>query len=419
MKKTLSVCLLAAAVGLAGSAYAVDLENVSSGSVVPGEWNSNFSACKSYAESNGMPMLVFWSNPGCAQCNKMKTACNTSTFVEWRKSKGIVMMFSEGDPSVKAFAKNSSGKFPYMRLYWPAGGVDVKFTGRSGTIQASGSTLQTQFINYLNAQLKSWNGSGSGGGTVIPAPTPVEPTPSVPVVGAEWKRARKLVASYYGEDGNIAGRVLVIAGKANAVRKTAKVKIQVMGLDGKTKTIGYSHFSVDRTTKGSVGNAIGGATVSITGSSVTGSLEYGGKSFEIKNVAPGGSMVNGDYAFDLESWPSSCEGMKVVEKYLPLGQTFSSSSSRWSFRRRSGTIKYDQNIGDFTSAVTNPSALKLTYKTATGFFKGTFEIFAEKSETKVKKYKATVTGFMVGDEGSGVATVKRVGSYNCTISPAE
>ena len=111
---------------------------------------------RSYAEENGVPLLLFWSSNGCGQCNKMKTACNQADFVAWRKERKLIFVFSENDPVSKAFAKNPSLKFPYMRLYWPAGGVDEKFTGRTSTIPASGATLQEQLMNYVDGKLKDW-----------------------------------------------------------------------------------------------------------------------------------------------------------------------------------------------------------------------------------------------------------------------
>ena len=160
MKKIILAALAACTLGVCRPLWAVDIQNASSEAIVPGEWNTNFSNAKTFAVQNGMPLLVLWSNPGCGYCNKMKTACNTDTFVAWRKAKQIVLVISEGDVSVRDWARGSNTQFPFMRLYWPSGNVDVAFTGRSTTIPATGSSLEAQLINYLDSLLKNWSPSG-------------------------------------------------------------------------------------------------------------------------------------------------------------------------------------------------------------------------------------------------------------------
>ena len=67
------------------------------------------------------------------------------------------------------------------------------------------------------------------------------------------------------------------------------------------------------------------------------------------------------------------------------------------------------------SSTSNPSGLKLSYNKTSGFFKGSFTIYAKKTATMAKRYTANVTGFMVGGSGAGSATVRNVGTYRCTI----
>ena len=96
----------------------------SSGAVVPGEWNSHFYAGKAYAEANNVPMLLFWANPGCGNCEKMISAVKTTEFKSWMASSGYVFVFVEGATTkeksdAKDFAWNVSKKFPYMSVYFP------------------------------------------------------------------------------------------------------------------------------------------------------------------------------------------------------------------------------------------------------------------------------------------------------------
>ena len=409
---------LACAAGIAGGTSAAKLENVGV-DVVPGEWTSSFTAAKNYAEQNGVPLLMFWSSDGCGQCNKMKTACNQADFVAWRKNRKIIMVFSESDPSTKAFAKNPSLKFPYMRLYWPAGYVDERFTGRAATIPAGGVTLQAQLMNYVDAKIKPWlaaggdPGSGTSGGGGTPTPTP---TPSVPTPGPEWKKARTLVGSYYTSEGLVMGRVTLKASKMNN-KGVAKIKVSVMDANGKVKNSSQKSFTVDATTKGSISGAFGSYSFSITGASISGTLSSNGVSYEVKPLATGGALTDGEFAFELLGYPESCQGYAVIDgdKYLPIYQTFTSKASRWSFARK-GTMKYDRKTGKFVmSSSDNPSGLKLSYNKTSGFFKGSFTVYAKRTEKMAKRYTANVTGFMVGGSGAGVATIKNVGTYQCTI----
>lgn len=415
--KKIAVSLVCAA-GIVGVGSAASLENVGK-DVIPGEWTSSFLLAKDYAEKNGVPLLLFWSSSGCGQCNRMKTACNQANFVTWRKERKLIFVFSENDPVSKPFAKNPSAKFPYMRLYWPAGGVDEKFTGRTSTIPASGATLQQQLMNFVDSKIRTWingdfdPGSGTSDSGTTPTPTP---TPSVPTPGAEWKKARTLSGSYYTSDGLVVGRIVMKAGKMNK-KGVAKIKVSVTDAAGKTKSSIQKAFTADATTEGSISGAFGTYSFSITGNNISGTFTVSGVSYEVKPLATGGSITDGTLTFSLLGYPENCQGNAVIdgEKYLPANQTFTSKSSRWKFDRK-GTLKYDRRASAFVmSSTQNPSGLKLSYKTTTGFFKGSFTIYTKKTATMAKRYTANVTGFMVGGSGAGVATVRNVGSYSCTI----
>ena len=409
MKKTILATLAVCALGLCRSLWAVDIANASSGPVVPGEWNTSFTATKAYAEQNKIPLLVLWSSPGCGYCNKMKTACNTDAFVSWRKEKKIVLLISEGDMTAKSFAVNDAKKFPYMRLYWPAGKVDVKFTGRSSYIPASGSTLEAQLISYLDSLLVNWSPSGSYEGGDTPTPTP---TPPKPVIGDEWKRARKLYGTAKTADGRVAGRVIVAAGKVNAKKGTAKVKVQILNLAGKVKTLGTKDFTVDKTTSGTVSSGVGSAAIDITGSSVAGTITYDGEVCDVSARAPGGSLKDGTLYFMLDDSIESWQGGTVIggDAFLPLQQEFTTKGSRWTFPRK-GSLSYNRKANVYVmSATDNPSGLKMAYSPTTGYAKGSFTIFTRVgAKTTIKRVTATVGGFMVGGEGDGLVSIKNVG----------
>ena len=86
----------------------------------PGVWTADFAGAKARADAEGIPLLIFWGNPGCGYCNRMKAAFETDEFKEWQSARGILMVKSEANSTVKKFARgegdneNKSGKFPYM-----------------------------------------------------------------------------------------------------------------------------------------------------------------------------------------------------------------------------------------------------------------------------------------------------------------
>ena len=81
-----------------------------------------------------------------------------------------------------------------------------------------------------------------------------------------------------------------------------------------------------------------------------------------------------------------------------------------------GNVKYDRSEDGFVAtSEANPSGLKLTYSAKDGTFKGAFKAYAEVSETRLKKYSATVTGAVVDGVGYGTATIKKVGSVPVTV----
>lgn len=92
----------------------------------------------------------------------------------------------------------------------------------------------------------------------------------------------------------------------------------------------------------------------------------------------------------------------------------------WTFDR-APTIKYRKHridgeteyelVGLDDDRKTNLSALKLTYQSRTGMFKGSFTLYASNEccterMPRIKKYKASVKGVMIDEEGYGTATVK-------------
>ncbi len=133
--------------------YAQWIVNVSLGT-----WTSDFALAKEYADINAIPMLVYWTNQGCHYCQTLeKNVFESEQFASWSQERQFVMVYSQGDSTVKQFAANPSRAFPYVAVYWNKGnGEDallVKFTGRNGMMPWKWGTLAEQFINSVDSVL--------------------------------------------------------------------------------------------------------------------------------------------------------------------------------------------------------------------------------------------------------------------------
>ena len=133
-------CLLAFASADAASPTATLLKTrrASSAAATTGVWLANFSKAKSYAQANGVPLVAVWSNgDSCGHCTTFEGACNSTYFKNWMKTSGCVFFFtypgdSQGGICGTIFhwcRKNKNSSYPFVRIYWPAGGVDIATVG--------------------------------------------------------------------------------------------------------------------------------------------------------------------------------------------------------------------------------------------------------------------------------------------------
>lgn len=91
MKKKLFAALAAALCSVA--VWAAVSEPISSGPIVPGEWNSNYRQAQKYAEDNNLPFIAIVSKQPaqCHFCALFHDKWCDDTFVEWAKSFGAIM----------------------------------------------------------------------------------------------------------------------------------------------------------------------------------------------------------------------------------------------------------------------------------------------------------------------------------------
>ena len=142
--------------------------------VVPGVWHASFSKAKSYATEHGVPLIAVWSNgDACGHCVIFESACNSSYFKNWMKTSGCVFFFTyPGDSAGKIGGsvfhwcrKNKNTSYPFVRIYWPKGGVDVATVGDTIDGLKTGTAGGKKTVAYLKKKLNAF----------FSGPAPVKP----------------------------------------------------------------------------------------------------------------------------------------------------------------------------------------------------------------------------------------------------
>lgn len=407
-------CIFAAVAALVVAAGAVAAElTASQGPIVPGEWNVRFAAGKAYADENNVPLIVFYGKTDCSECQKMKTALAAEESVSWLKQRQYVQVLSmkyvaPDWEDARAFIKASlsSDNLPMMCVYWKkADGSVVKtaFVGRSSSMPSStGKTLQAKFMNSVDKIL------ATGGA----APDPVAPDPVVKPVPEFFKKAKTVQLALFDAEGGFVGTATVKTGKASS-KKTSKISATVELTDGRKGKFTSKKFDVSATDEFRLASSLGTFALVFDGSALNGSLITPSASFAAVSAKFGGALSGASRTFILQDGITTYKGYDVFGEWLPVGQVFS-PAGRWSFPAK-GSVKYDSAKNEFVNTGANASALKLTYKPDTGYFKGTFYVYYKASEKKAKKLTAKVAGYVVDGIGYGVATIKGLGSFMVVI----
>ena len=433
MKLKTLVAGAAVVVGLAGFAASSPLPVTSS--VKLGTWCGNFTAAKAYADANNIPMVVFWANPGCSQCEKLEAACKKAEFTDWMAARQLVMVFGYGAATAdmkacKAFAK-SGKEFPFVAVYWKANtageGVLERFTGRTGKF-GHGTTksqeLWKQFAGAVDNILADWKP-----GSVTPAdpePTP-EPTPEPIDLTALYGKAQTLPAIVYDAAGALVGTATVKTGKINARKGTVKVSVSISLLTGKriTSSQTLAPQAVDGSLFGTLAfkSPVGGMPFVLTYNVETAAFSFFAQGETCAISDAGDTQVGG--AFDVEklSFSAEFDELDLPDGYglvvePPSGEPVEVTRNGTKFAcGKAASPKYTKVDGAYEltglddEKKPNLTGLKLTYTASKGTFTGSFKIYASnefetEGKPKLKKYTAKVTGLVVNGEGSGTVSVK-------------
>ena len=145
-----------------------------SADVAENGWYCNLSKAQAYAIKNKMPLVVVWSNgDACGHCVTFENACKRAVFKNYVKESGVVWVFgytkdghdgARNTGSIYKFAYKNQTQFPLIRIYWPAGKVDV-YTKGDDTTGGSGDTSGAKkAIAYFKSKLSKYVYTPPSGG---------------------------------------------------------------------------------------------------------------------------------------------------------------------------------------------------------------------------------------------------------------
>lgn len=125
-----------------------------------GEWNANFAEAKQIADERHIPMVLFWGGSSCGICATVEAALEAPDVVAWQKSRNLVFVFQSGtDGEMKELARNASGTYPYICVYWNRGDGTTSTNRFSGVVSGSsrwpvtGKTIGEHFTKSVESFL--------------------------------------------------------------------------------------------------------------------------------------------------------------------------------------------------------------------------------------------------------------------------
>ena len=238
-------------------------------------------------------------------------------------------------------------------------------------------------------------------------------------------KAATLQGALYGGD-DIVGIVELKLGKVS--KGKSRVSGSVTTLDGKKHTAkSVTVTGIDGTAPATVSlevKGLGTMTVAIGGAQFAGTLDG---TYHVQSASVGGEWEGGTAVAAVEPGDLSVFAGTALADFLPTNEVATVKNGKWTFAKAAG-VKwakpkngaalpdiYDEAsrkglVVDDSKGKTNLSGLKLTYTPKKGTFKGSFNVYALEgsgSATKLKKYKISVSGVVVGGAGYGMATCKK------------
>ncbi len=137
--------------------------------VVLGEWHTSYAKTKQLADDTGIPMLVVWGDSGCHFCDNLDLQMGCNNFINYRQNRKLVMLYVKDDgdnnaTKVHTWAKNSSGLFPYVLIYWKGHWLSSnsdesevrRFTARFSPVVPASAENGQAFINKVESYISTY-----------------------------------------------------------------------------------------------------------------------------------------------------------------------------------------------------------------------------------------------------------------------
>jgi hypothetical protein len=121
----------------------------------PGQWCSDSTAAKKYAEDNGVPMIAIWGSTSCGYCNAYDSALTDPAFNAWMQSTPYIYIYIKNTQDsfyswmwgISPGAPQTLDAYPFLMYYWKKNGqvlVEQRRLGRTAGTLAIGSPLAGQ-----------------------------------------------------------------------------------------------------------------------------------------------------------------------------------------------------------------------------------------------------------------------------------
>ena len=314
------------------------LEYVTSGEVVPGQWNTQYDKCVNLSLAKKLPLVVFWGRKGCAYCKKLAAANATSTVSNWRKERGYVFLLGvEGktDSSRTQALAMQGSKLPFVGFYRGDKNGDGKLssadslwrgTGRSGKMPVTSGSLAQQFMDSADSFLL-----GSGGGdTPDPEPQPVMVVTKTLVYDGFVTSA---VSNFFGSGGL---QLKVIKGgkmKATVLLPTSSKKpfaLKKYTFSGALATDGTATLACSR--------HIGQMVLRVDQTSATGTVEHDGLKYDCSAALTTDASKKALAAFKDKVWVLSLRTTSSPESFLNGYSALSVSANRTGKAKVTGVL---------------------------------------------------------------------------------
>lgn len=419
--------IVAASVGVLAATFTASAAiSGATGEIVPGEWNCDYNKGKAYADANHIPLVVFYGKADCGNCRSLKSHLDSEEAKAWYAEKGYVLVLSTkySSPGWEAARQlcldaYNSTKLPMIGVYWAKedGATILKgFTGTSSGMSGTGG-MDTKFIYTVESILGTQGSSSSGGGSSTEGGSSTGGESETGTIPALFSKANKLTGVVLNEDGELEGVITVKTGKANTRKKTVTVKATVQLIGMTKKSFRTVKFDATTTETYKLTGTLGTLAIKFVGGTFSGTLDSNVGEYTVEGATVGGALPSSTGYVTLLGTIPTYMNYPVFTDWLPANQTFTAAGTRWTFPK-AGKAKYDRTSQAFvnTAETTNPSGMKLTYKSSTGYFKGGFYVCYKMSDTKVARKKMKVVGYVYDGTGYGVATITGQGTLDVTIT---